>query len=403
MTAAPAPTGTPETEAPTCRQHGPMIERPAQTPEQEFTGTWWTCADPTCRNAHLAPSPELLAQLAEQGTKPRGTITITHTRADGTLLEGSRKGDGVWEIVRQHGFRSSRSVGLYISHSRDKAAKLWNIGRAAKALRAAGWTVAIDIDEDTRRSFAEAEADRVERAGERADRFSGYADNAAARSEGRYKSAMDGIRGIEPGQPILVGHHSERGHRRALERHDNNMRASIREQEKAAHFASRAQAAGAYEAFRNNPGRTLRRIKTLEADLRRVERRLAEAGEAVTAWTAVQQRRREELAEEIGYWQHVIAKAEEDGFKVWGKADFKKGDFCRYEGRWYEVLRVNAKSLTIPHIHNGIGRQVVRKGDGGRTADWTWTAPYDGVTARRSAEEMAAAESATDQIDGETA
>ena len=26
-------------------------------------------------------------------------IKITHTHADGTLIEGSRKGDGVWEIL----------------------------------------------------------------------------------------------------------------------------------------------------------------------------------------------------------------------------------------------------------------------------------------------------------------
>lgn len=396
-----AVTGTPETEAPTCRQHGPMVERSAQTPEQEFTGTWWTCADPTCRNAHLTPSPELLAQLAEQGAKPRGIITLTHTRADGTLLEGSRKGDGVWEIVRQHGFRSSRSVGLYISRSRDKAAKHWQIDRAAAALRTAGWTVVVDIDEDARRSFADAEQERYDRAEERADRFSGYADNAAARSGGRYKAAMDGIRGIEPGQPILVGHHSERGHRRALERHDNNMRASIEEQSKAEHWSGRAQASEHYEAFRKNPGRTLRRVAKLEADLRRVQRHLADAADG-SAWAAEQNRRHEELTEEIAYWRRAIAEAEAQGFKVWGKADFKKGDFCRYEGRWYEVLRVNAKSLTIPHIHNGIGRQVVRKGDGGRTADWTWTAPYDGVTARRSAEEMAAAEPVTDPAEGES-
>lgn len=398
MTVVQAPTDTPETETPECRQHGPMVLRLASTPEQEFTGDWYTCPAPACCNAVLRPSPELLAQLADQ---QRGTVTITHTRADGTLLEGSTKGDGVWEIVRQHGFRSSRSIGLYISHSRDRAAKRRNIDRAAKALRAAGWTVAIDIDEDTRRTFAEAEADRVERAEERADRFADYAGNAADRSQAAYEGVRRIGDGIPFGQPILVGHHSERRARRDIERMDAGMRRSVQEGDKANHWAGRAAAAGAYAEFRNAPGRTLRRIAKLEADLRRVERRLADAVEG-SAWTAEQGRRKEELEDEIGYWRHVVAKAEEDGFKVWGKADFEKGDFCRYEGRWYEVLRVNAKTLTIPHIHNGIGRQVVRKGDGGRTADWTWTAPYDGVTARRSAEEMAAAESVTDPAAGES-
>lgn len=405
MTAVQAPTDTPETEAPECRQHGPMVLRPAGTPEQEFTGDWYTCPDPTCRNAILRPSPELLAQLAEQQQK-RGTVTIAHTRADGTLLEGSRKGDGVWEIVRQHGFRSSRNIGLYISHSRDRAAKRWNIDRAAEALRKAGWTVVIDIDEDTRRTFAEAEGERVERAADRAERFEGYTDNAASRSAGRYKAAMDGIRGIEPGQPILVDHYSARSHRRALERHDNNMRASIAEQSKAEHWAARAKASGSYEQFRNSPGRTLRRLEKLRAELRGIERwQRGESNNGHTvaltpARVAELERRNAETTEEIEFWEHVIAEAEKNGFKVWSKADFTKGDFVLYGGTWYEVLRANAKSVTIPHIHNGTGKKVVRKGDG-HVADWTWTAPYTDVRGRRSAEEQAAAESVTDPGEGD--
>jgi hypothetical protein len=366
-----------------------MVLRAAASGELALTPTWY-CPNEVCYNRVLHPAKD---------APRKGELTIVHTRADGTLLEGSRKGDGAWEIVRQHGFRSSRNIGLYIQQSRDKAHKSWYVNGAAEALRAAGWTVVIDIDEDTRRSFAEAEEERYERAADRADRFEEYAGNASSRSEGRYKAAMDGIRGIEPGQPILVGHHSERGHRRALERHDNNMRASIEEQSKAEHWANRAKASGSYEEFRKAPGRTLRRIAKLEADKRRVEKWLRgeSAGgyaRALTPATVAElNRQKEELEDELGFWAHVIAEAEKNGFKVWGKADFKKGDFVRYSGRWFEVLRVNPKSVTIPHIHNGIGTAVVRKGDG-HVADWTWTAPYDGVKGRKTAEEMAAAEAA---------
>jgi hypothetical protein len=353
-------------------------------------GPTWHCPNEVCHNAAYRPADD---------ATPKGTIELAHTRADGTLLEGSRKGDGVWEIVRQHGFRSSRSVGLYISHSRDRQAKHWNINSAAEALRAAGWAVDVDIDEDTRRSFAEAEADREERAEERADRFTEYAGNAAGRSDAAYAGVRRIGDGIPMGQPILVGHHSEGRARRDVARMDAGMRRSIDEQEKAAHYAGRAAAAGSYKAFRTNPGRTLRRIATLEADLRRVERRQRGEGAGGFPYSltpdavAELNRRKEELEEELGFWRHVIAQAEEAGCKVWGKADFKKGDFVLYSGTWYEVLRVNAKSVTIPHIHNGIGKAVVRKGDGGRTAEWTWLAPYDGVRGRRSAEEQAAVES----------
>nr|WP_202446868.1 DUF3560 domain-containing protein [Streptomyces sp. SID5468] len=370
-----------------------MALRMAETSEQGFTGTWYACTAPACWNAHLQPSEELLAQLAEQGTH-RGTITITHTRADGTLLEGSRKGDGVWEIVRPHQFTWGRSLPgvLFIRHSRDKRADHWSIRRAAEALRAAGWTVEIRVDEDTRRSFAEAEADRVARSAARAERFQGYAGNAADRSAAAHATARRIADGIPLGQPILLGHHSQRRAERDRDRIWSNTEKGVKEADKAEYLARRAAASASYEEFRKNPGVTLRRIAKLEADLRRVHRQIAaetqhgDGSEKASAWVAELNRRKAELEEEIAYWRQVIAEAEADGFKVWGKADFAKGDFVEYRGTWYEVLRVNARSVTIPHIHNGIGRAVVRKGDG--HLDWTWTAPYDGVTGRKSAEEM---------------
>lgn len=370
-TAAPAD----QLAVPGCAEHGPM----RRTPEAAIT---YVCTDQLCLNAHLLP----------EGT-PKGTITIAHTHADGTILEGSVKHDGVWDIVRHHGFGSSRNIGLYIRQSRDKDAKTWHINSAAKALRAAGWAVVITINEDDRRSFAEVEEERYERAAERAGRFEEYASNAAGRSEARYESAHSRARQIPFGQPILVGHHSQRRAERDAEHIDRNMRASIAEEKKAGYWAGRAESAAHYEAHRKNPGVTLRRIAKLEADLRRVHKWLA--GQSAGGFTrditnprtvAELTRRQEEIEEELAYWRGIIAEAEANGVKVWSKADFKKGDFVRYSGTWYEVLRVNAKSVTIPHIHNGVGRKVVRKGDG--HLDWTWTAPYDGVSGRMSAEEL---------------
>lgn len=384
-------TDTPQ--IPECRHHGPMTERTgAQTPEQRFTGTWWECTDPTCRNAHLAPSPELLAQLE---TQHRGTLTITHTRADGTLLEGSSRGDGVWEIVRTRGFRSFRSLGcLGIQQSRDKEAKHWYINQAAEALREAGWTVVIDIDESVRRSFAEAEADRTERAAARADRFTEYAGNAAERAGARREAAEHISRRFEFGQPILLGHHSQRRAERDHERMDNHMRASFKEQDKASYYAGRAQAAGSYATFRTDPPRTLRRIKKLEAELRGVERRLrgeSSGGYTVAltpATTARLERDKLALEDELGMWRHVIEEAERAGFTVWGPQHFTKGDFALVRGRWMEVLRVNKKTLTVP---GGPDIQPVISLETHAYPGMRGTVPYDEVRNRKSAEDMKAA------------
>lgn len=72
----------------------------------------------------------------------------------------------------------------------------------------------------------------------------GRADKATSESASRYGRAMQQIEGIEPGQPILVGHHSEKRHRRDLDRHDSHMRAAIDADKKAAHYQEKAAGVG---------------------------------------------------------------------------------------------------------------------------------------------------------------
>jgi Domain of unknown function (DUF3560) len=80
-----------------------------------------------------------------------------------------------------------------------------------------------------------------ERRAERAERLREWAAKRAARSSGQFKRAHELISGIPLGQPILVGHHSERRHRRTLERSDAAMRAGWEDSNKAADMASRAE------------------------------------------------------------------------------------------------------------------------------------------------------------------
>ncbi|MFK8848371.1 hypothetical protein [Streptomyces sp. Ac-502] len=68
------------------------------------------------------------------------------------------------------------------------------------------------------------------------------------------------------------------------------------------------------------------------------------------------------------------------------EGDFQRGDFAKYRGTWYEVLRVHNTSVTIPHLHLHISGGVVRAGD--VRPGWTWTAPYAGLAGRMSEEEM---------------
>lgn len=338
------------------------------------------------------------------------TITIRHTRADGTLIEGSRRGDGVWPVLKdlRHNWRYFPSLDqIGIGRFRDRAASRWKIGQAAKALRAAGFKVAIEIDDATPgRPFAEAEADRYERA-ERAERRADYHDDRADACEAEATVRWDAERAIPdmipPGQPILVGHHSEGRHRRDLARADGHARNGLEAVRRGEHHQDRAEAARRYRAGREAVPTTLRRIGNLEAEQRQLARRLNGTGLAIhgedqPATGDYRERllaRQGEIAAELTYWREHIEERKANGARVWGRADFQRGDYVLSLWGLCEVLKVNAKSVTIPDTLGMTGRRVVSKADAEAYAKarhfkrmYTRTIPYDKVQGHATAAEI---------------
>src|SRR5262245_50253477 len=95
-------------------------------------------------------------------------LIIRHTAAEGTMLEGTCRDDGSYEVMLsvKHSvghWKCARSLQCWIiTNSRDRQPKQWHIESAAKALRAAGFAVELSIDRAAR-STADAEAARAER------------------------------------------------------------------------------------------------------------------------------------------------------------------------------------------------------------------------------------------------
>jgi hypothetical protein len=84
----------------------------------------------------------------------------------------------------------------------------------------------------------------------RAEKLRGWSETNAARSDARYAEVTRIGDMIPMGQPILVGHHSERRHRRDIAKMQDGMTASVELDRKASRQASaadeiEAQAAGA--------------------------------------------------------------------------------------------------------------------------------------------------------------
>jgi len=339
------------------------------------------------------------------------TISITHTHAEGTLIEGSRKGDGVWEILRGLGanwryFRSLGQIGL--GQSRDKAAQTWKIGQAAQALRDAGHEVTVTIDETQRRDVAEIEQDRAQRAEARAERYEERAGHRNAQANTDYAKAREMAEAIPFGQPVMPDHHSYGRDRRYRDRMGRTYDRAFAGMDQAEELARRAQSAQATQAHRESIPATLRRIEKLEADERRVRRGIAGRMDWVDdgqggydyrlvkpgpAYLARLQASAQDIAEKLTYWREHVARAQAEGVEVWGPADFTKGDFVRSGGRWYQVERVNPKSLSVPHGTNDHLLPVVTRGEVRHAmgpSQWTAKITYDDVTGHAAAHALGA-------------
>jgi protein-L-isoaspartate O-methyltransferase len=125
----------------------------------------------------------------------------------------------------------------------------------------------------------------VERAEERADRFGDYSDSRKGEAAAARKAVSSIADHIPLGQPILVGHHSERRARKDAERIENGMRRAVQLWDTAEYWKRRAAGAVAAAKYKERPDVRARRIKTIEADKRKQERTMAEAEKFLKAYT----------------------------------------------------------------------------------------------------------------------
>ena len=115
--------------------------------------------------------------------------------------------------------------------------------------------------------------DYQERKEARIDRMEERAARAQAESSAASHAAHEIMRLIPPGQPILVGHHSERHHRRDLDKIDRNMRKSIEAGEKSAYYSSRAASAASNHAISSDDPDAVEKLEAKLAKLQAAQER----------------------------------------------------------------------------------------------------------------------------------
>jgi len=242
-----------------------------------------------------------------------------------------------------------------------KGAFLWAKSRGAWVSRTTrnNWraeSIAKDLgledrgEEGEKLTYAEQVEAKTERAEARADRMEARADKASDEASSRFKAAHAISDGIPFGQPILVGHHSERRHRRDIAKIENNMNKGCAALDRSKHYDRRAAAARSTASQKqlSDAGYLMRRIKENEAEERRLLR---------LADQAVQDDKPEWMDRLCDYLGEVRDKLsffraclDDCGGLKYGKHNVKPGDLVFIRGQWEEVVRANPTTVAVPNI-----------------------------------------------------
>ena len=302
-------------------------------------------------------------QQPRLGEPKRQLITTTHTHAEGTLVNGTARRDGSAPVLKAHRFRWSRNLdSWYLPHTRDRIAQRHTVDDTRAALEAAGFAVAVDID-DTHRPTAAVEADREQRMSDRAAALDTKAERYEASSDAA-RAAADRISDAIPlGQPILIGHHSERRHRRDLDRMHRLTEQSWDDNRAARDAAQRAEITRARQDTRNTQRAVQARIERLETKRRRLTRGIegsshtfaggyvettAQAtGERLDRLTA----ERGQVNDQLAHWRSVLAELEQAGATIYSPDNIAKGDAVQVGWGWRRVVWVNKRTVTVDDLH----------------------------------------------------
>lgn len=175
-----------------------------------------------------------------------------------------------------------------------------------------------------------------ERKKDRVERFKGYSQKRRADAEDARAGVDRIVGGIPLGQPILVGHHSERRARRDAKRIESGMRRTIGLFETSSYWTRRAQAAEGHAArMESNPVRW-RRILKLESKLRGARRETEACETEIKIWSTASREQATLIANygRLGALWSRLAKTDEDLELIRGEALKILASASKWHERW---------------------------------------------------------------------
>lgn len=124
------------------------------------------------------------------------------------------------------------------------------------------------------------------RRGARIERLRARSAKLATEGESRLAAASETLSMIPCGQPVLVGHHSEKRHRRDIARIDTNMRKGIEAKAEAEKLAKRADSAEKNEAISSDDPDALDRLRAKLAEREGFHALALKGNAAIRKWGA---------------------------------------------------------------------------------------------------------------------
>ncbi|MCA0948526.1 DUF3560 domain-containing protein [Salipiger pacificus] len=208
-------------------------------------------------------------------------ISATYSPEDNKLrlYASSRLDAETFQRVKEAGFKWAPKQELFV-------APAWSCAREDLALELAG---EIEPEEMT----------LAERAQMKADRLDGIADKRAAQASAFSRAADDLSQAFYMGQPILVGHHSERKARKTQERMHSAMDKASKAHKAIGYWHFRAESVERHANRKNDPRVRARRIEKLLSELRDLQRGINSAYKALELWEKMQTP--EQIAAFIGH------------------------------------------------------------------------------------------------------
>lgn len=247
-----------------------------------------------------------------------GTATYSPDDNKLRIYPFSRLDPEIYERVKAAGYKWAPNQKLFV-------APMWTPARADLAVE-----LCDDIEDEDKTL--------TERADERAERFEDYSEKRA-NDANQARNAVSAIADNIPfGQPILIGHHSEKHARKHAEKIENGMRKAVKMWETSAYWTQRAAGALAHAKYKELPGVRARRIKGIEADKRKQERNRVDAAKSLALWTVdgltIEQARH---IANYGRGGPIVSKVNADGtpyhttYSGWNAYDVLQPDGERYK------------------------------------------------------------------------